>query len=120
MTAGAVKISWGTSIPGREAKSLDVFGAAVARFEELAKSGRIHSHQEYFALSGRAGGFMLATGDVEELQKIMAEPETISLNAKAETIVDDFQIDLYAGGTDQAVQEMMGSYMGALQELGYL
>jgi hypothetical protein len=120
MTAGAVRISWGSNIPGREAKSLDVFASAVARFEDLAKSGRIHSHQEYFALTGRAGGFMVASGDVEELQKILAEPETIALNSKAESIVQDFQVELYVGGTDQAVQELMGTYTGAMQEIGYL
>lgn len=120
MTAGAVRISWGSTIPGREAKSLEVFGEAVERFEGYTKAGRIHSHQEYFALTGRAGGFMLAQGDLEELQKMLSEPDTIALNSKAESIVYDFRVDLYAGGTDQAVQEMMGSYMGSLQELGYL
>jgi hypothetical protein len=120
MTAGAVKVSWGASIPGREAKGLEVFGAAVQRFEEMAKSGRIHGHREYMALTGRSGGFMLIEGQVEELQKIMSEPDTIALNAKAEAITQDFEITLYAGGTDQAVQDMMGTYMSSLQEIGYL
>jgi len=120
MTAGAITVSWGASIPGREAKALEVFGSAVARFEELAKSGRIHSHQEFFAVTGQGGGFMLVEGDLEELTKIAIEPETLALNAKAESIVADFRVQIYGGGTDQAVQEMMGTYMGALQEVGYL
>jgi hypothetical protein len=120
MAAGAIKISWGASIAGREAKSLEVFGAALERFEGMAKSGRIHSHKEYFALTGRSGGMMMIEGDVEELQKILAEPETIALNSKAEAITHDFAIQLLAGGTDQAVQDLMGTYMASMQEIGYL
>jgi hypothetical protein len=120
MATGAVVIRWGASVPGREAKGLEVFGGAVERFEQFAKAGRIHAHKEYFALTGPGGGFMIAEGEVGELQKIVAEPETIALNAKAEAIVSDFDIQLFVGGTDKAVQETMGTYMGALKEIGYL
>jgi hypothetical protein len=116
---GAIQISWKQSIPGREAKGIDVFGAAVSRFEGLAKQGRIHSHQEYFAVTGSEGGFMLVTGDLDELLRITAEPETLALNAQASAIVQDFTIQVYGGGTDQAVQELMGNYVGSLQEIGY-
>jgi hypothetical protein len=117
---GAILIRWGASIPGREAKGLEVFGKAVERFEGFAKQGRIHEHQEYFALTGTDGGFMLVRGDVEELLKIAAEPETIKLNAQAASIVQDFTIQVFGGGTDQSVQELMGTYVGGLQELGYM
>jgi hypothetical protein len=120
MTTGAVVIRWGAGIPGREAKGFEVFGAAVERFEQYAKSGRIHSHKEYMALTGRAGGFMIAEGEIGELQAMLAEPETLALNAKAEAIVNDFEIQLYLGGTDQTVQETMGIYVGALDEMGYM
>ena len=113
-------VRWGASIPGREAKGLEVFGSAIERFEQHAKSGRIHSHKEYIALTGRSGGFMLVEGDVAELQKILVEPETLALNSKAEAIVSDFEIQLYGGGSDQAVQELIGTYMTGLQEIGYM
>jgi hypothetical protein len=120
MTTGAVVIRWGAGIPGRETKGLEVFGAAVERFEQHAKAGRIHSHKEYFSLIGKAGGFMLVEGEVDSLQQILVEPETLALNAKAEAIVSDFEIQLYGGGSDQAVQELMGNYMTSLQEIGYM
>lgn len=116
---GAVVIRWGASIPGRETKGLEVFGAGVERFEQFAKTGRIHSHKEYIALNGKAGGFMLIEGEVEELQKILIEPETLALNVKAEAIVQDFEIQLYGGGTDKSVQDLMGTYLTSLSELGY-
>jgi hypothetical protein len=120
MTTGAVVIRWGAGIPGREAKGLEVFGSAIERFEELTKTGRIHGHKEYMSLTGRSGGFMIVEGDITELQKLVSEPETLALNSKAEAIVQDFEIQLYIGGTDQAIQEMVGTYAGALQEIGYM
>ena len=117
---GAIQISWKAGIPGREAKGLEVFGTAVARFEGLAKQGRIHAHQEYFAVTGTDGGFMLVTGELDELLKISVEPETLALNAQAAAIVQDFAIQIYGGGTDQSVQELMGTYVESLQQLGYM
>ena len=117
---GAIVFRWGANIPGREAKGLEVFGKAIERFETLAKEGRIHAHHEYIALTGRSGGFMIAEGDLAELQKIQLEPETLALNVQAESIVQDFELTLYGGGTDQTVQELMGTYVTSVGELGYM
>jgi hypothetical protein len=96
---GATVIRWGAGIPGREATGLDVFGGAV---------------------TGREGGFMICEGEVEELLRIAAEPETLALNAKAAAIVQDFETQVYAGGSDQAIQELIGSYITSLSEIGYM
>lgn len=117
---GAIVISWKHTIPGRETKALEVFGAAVERFEGLAKTGRIHAHHEYFAITGADGGFMLVTGELNELLAISSEPETLALNAKAAAIVNDFSIQVFAGGTDKAVQELMGNYTESMTSLGYM
>lgn len=117
---GAMVIRWGSGIPGREASGLDVFGKAVARQEELAKEGRIHSHKEFFALTGREGGFMIVEGEVEELLRLAVEPETLALNAKAAAIVQDFETQVYAGGSDQMIQELIGNYVTSLSEMGYM
>jgi hypothetical protein len=117
---GSYVARWGAVIPGREAKALEVFGKSIEHYEQLAKQGRIHSHHEYIALTGRIGGFSIIEGDLDELKKLMTEPETIALNSQAEAIVSDFEVNLYAGGSDQAVQEVMGTYVNATAEIGYL
>jgi hypothetical protein len=117
---GAIKISWGSGVPGREAKGLEVFATAVERFEGYAKQGRIHSHAEYFSITGAESGFMLVTGEVGELVKIAVEPETLKLNAQAGAIVQDFTIEVFGGGNDQSVQELMGTYATGMNELGYM
>ena len=63
---------------------------------------------------------MTVEGELDELLKISAEPETLALNAKAGAIVEDFEIQLYAGGNDRSIQELVGSYSGAMGDLGYM
>jgi hypothetical protein len=117
---GAIHITWRANVPGREATGLEVFGAALARFEGLAKEGRIDSHEEYFAVTGPEGGFMLVRGNLDELLRIAAEPETLALNAQASAIVQDFQVQIFGGGTDQAIGELMTNYSESLAAIGYL
>ena len=117
---GAVLIRWGSAIPGREAASIEVFGKALARFEDMAKQGRIHGHREFFSLTGQTNGFMILDGEVAELLKIVAEEDTIRLNGQAAAIVADFTIEVYAGGTDQDSQQLVSTFTGGLQELGFM
>lgn len=117
---GAIVISWGTPVRGREGKSLEVFGKAVAHFDALAKAGRVHGHQEFIARTGTQGGFMLVTGEYDELTKIEAEDDVLDLQIAGSAICEDFTVTLYAGGTEQATTETVGRYVKVLDELGYL
>jgi hypothetical protein len=117
---GATVIRWGATVPGRETKGLEVFAKAIEHFEGLSKKGRIHGHREYIALTGTAGGFMLVEGDTKELLAMLGEPEIMSLNSQAEAIVQDFSIQVFGGGSDQAIQELIGTYTTAVGELGYM
>ena len=120
---GAVMISWGAGVPGREAKGLEVFGKALAHYDDLAKQGRIHGHREYFALTGNVGergGFMVIDGELDELLKIQIEPDTIKLLTEADAIVSNFTVTICAGGTESAVQEQVGMFTEALSGLGYM
>ena len=117
---GALMIRWGQSIPGREAASLEVFGSVINWFESLAKGGRIHSHHEYFSVTGRFGGFAILEGELAELTKILAEEATQRINDKAGAVVQDYEIQTYFGGSDQTIQTAIANYTTTLNELGYL
>ncbi len=117
---GAVLIRWGASVPGREAMGLELFGRAVGRFDELTKQGRVHSHREFFSVTGHDGGFMMVDGDLDELMRILGEEETLRLNAQAAATVEDFEIQAFAGGSDPAVRQLMSTYTAGLADMGYL
>jgi uncharacterized protein YqgV (UPF0045/DUF77 family) len=63
---------------------------------------------------------MMVEGDLDELMKILAEQETLKLNNQASAIVSDFEIQAYAGGTDNAIQQLIGDYTASLQEVGFM
>ena len=117
---GAILIRWGASIPGREAAGLDVFGKTVVHFEGLAKSGRVHGHQEYFSITGRNGGFMMIDGELNELMKILVEDETMKLTDQASALVSDVEVQAFAGGNDQTTQQLVTDYAANLHEIGYM
>jgi hypothetical protein len=117
---GAIMIRWGTNVPGREAKGLEVFSSAINRFETLTKEGRLHGHREYVSLTGRDGGFAVLEGEVAELTKILTEEDTLRLNGQASAVVQDFEIQTFVGGTDQAIQQLVGTYTASLHDIGYL
>ena|SRR2546422_5528746 len=118
---GAIVISWGTAVRGREAKGLEVFQKALTFYDDLAKQGRIHGHREYIKLVGGGNvGLMVVDGELEELLKLQGEPETQQLLAEAGQITEDLTVEIYMGGTEQAVQTSVGMYLQALQTTGTL
>jgi hypothetical protein len=119
---GAVVISWGGAIPGREQKSLEVFTHALGHFEGLAKQGRIHGHKEYIAVTGNLGersGIMVIEGQLDELLKIQTEPEVRKLVTEGSLICQNFTVQVFAGGSDNAMQHEISTYVESAQELGY-
>jgi hypothetical protein len=78
MANGAIIITWGNPVRGREMQSLDVFGRSLAFWDEQAKEGRIHGHHEYFAVTGNSterAGTMIIEGDLNELARLMVDEQ---------------------------------------------
>ena len=120
---GALMVSWGTPVRGREAQSLGSFSKAIGYFEELAKEGRIHGHREYFCITGNSSqrsGFLIVDGELEELQKIQLEDENLRLMAEASSITESFEVTLCAGGSDQALGEMVTRFSETMSAMGYM
>ena len=117
MANGAIIISWGTPVRGREMQSLDVFGRALAYWDEQAKEGRIHGHHEYFAVTGNATerqGTMVIEGDLEELARLMIDDENTRLLAQASNIVENLDTSLCEANSDEAITR----YVGVLNDMG--
>jgi hypothetical protein len=120
---GALLVSWGNPVRGREAQSLASFSKALGYFEELSKEGRIHGHSEYFCLTGNShqrSGFMLVNGDLAELQKIQVEDRNLRLMAEASSICENFEVTLCAGGSDQAIGESVARFTETMAAMGYM
>ena len=117
MANGAIIITWGTPVRGREMQSLDVFGRSLAYWDEKAKEGRIHGHREYFAISGNAtqrAGTMVIEGDLDELGRLMVDPDNTRLLGEASMIVDNLDTQLCEANSDEAIT----NYVGVLNDMG--
>jgi hypothetical protein len=117
MANGAIIITWGTPVRGREMQSLDVFGRSLAYWDEQAKEGRIHGHHEYFAISGNAtqrAGTMVIDGDLDELARLMVAPENTRLLAEASQIVENLDTELCEANSDDAINR----YVSVLTDMG--
>lgn len=120
---GAIIITWGSNVPGREAKGLEVFGKALAHFDALAKSGRIHGHKEYLALTGNVdqlAGFMVVEGPLEELLKIQTEEATRALLIEGASITKGFTATVTSGGDEQSLTKEITLFTKTQQSLGYM
>lgn len=119
MPNGAIVISWGSSIPGREGTGLEVFGQALELSERYVKDGQISSHKEFFS-GRRTGGFQILEGDMDALRDILASDEFQDVQFKAENTTQDLNVELYMGGDDESIQDGMGRYTAALSDIGVL
>jgi hypothetical protein len=120
MATGAIIFRWGANIPGREQKGLEVFGRSLQQSEEDLKEGRIHSHKEYFNVVGEPGGCQIIEGEMESLMAMLADPDHQKLMSHAQSIVEDFTVTLCQGGSEASIQDGMGRYVEAMQEMGWM
>jgi len=117
MANGAIIITWGTPVRGREMQSLDVFGRSLAYWDEKAKEGKIHGHHEYFAISGNStqrAGTMVIEGDLDALAQLMVDADNTRLLAEASMIVDNLDTSLCEANSDEAITD----YVGVLNDMG--
>ena len=94
MANGALVIGWGSVIPGREQKSLQVFSEAIQYYARLQQQGTIESF-EPVALDYHGGdlqGFLLIRGDREKLNTLRNSEEFLSLNNRAALVVNNLGI----------------------------
>ena len=116
MANGAIIISWGTPVRGREMQSLDVFGRALGYWDEKAKEGRIHGHHEYFCLTGNVSdraGTMIVDGDLAELSRLMVDEDNMRLLGEAEQITQSFTVNLCEANSDESINR----YVNLLTEM---
>jgi hypothetical protein len=120
---GAVVISWGNLVRGREKMGLDVFSKAIAYADELAKQGKVGGHQEYLALDGDLGeraGFMIVEGELDQLRALDNDTQWRKNLFAGSSVVDGLTIQTFAGGNEESLQEQLGLGVEVETELGLI
>lgn len=117
---GALVISWGRPIPGREREAMESFATAQQHWEDLEKSNEIISHRPYFGGLRGATGFAILEGEIERLQGVQRSDRFRKVLAHANMCVEDMHVDLVYGGSEAAVQAQMQLFADTLTDMGYL
>jgi hypothetical protein len=115
---GAILITWGPLIPGREELAWTVMGNAWEYFKRLHKEGRITGFRVWGGITGTLGAMALIEGEMDQLFKVHVEDETLKFLGAAEAVVRDFEVKMYAGGSEDFLLKSYELSMDALGALG--
>ena len=109
---------WGASVPGREAKSLEVFMEFLGYWGKQAAEGRCSEPEAFFAADG-SGGMAIVRGRSDALMEIATSDEALKLVEKGQFICEGLKTEWYFTG-DEEVQRLTGMFVETGQELGYM
>lgn len=111
-------LRWTAPVRGREAKTVEV-GASVYHWaEEMVAAGRATGHREYAALTGRPGGLVVVDGTVEGVSGILTDRVFEHLIRRLDAVVEDLDIQMYLGGSDETTDDAKDDFLAVLDELG--
>ena len=116
---GALVSTWGAPIPGREAKSLEVFMEFLQYWGKQAAEGKVSEPETYFTADG-SGGLALVRGKTDVLSELWLSDESLKLLGRAQLIVQDLKVHLYVGGTDEEIQRGTSEFVEVAREMGYM
>ena len=102
MAKGALFVGWGSPVPGREQKALQVFAEAVAYYGRLQQAGDIDGFEPFLLQphGGDLSGFLLVKGDLPKLAGLLVADEFVRLNGRSQLVVTNFGVVLAHTGED--------------------
>ena len=106
-------ISWGSGVPGREERGLEVFNEAIGIAGRMQQEGRIEKFDVVlFQPNGYLNGYMQLHGSAEQIAAVHEDEEFQRNTVDAELIVNDLRhID---GVTNDEVARQISMYQEAL------
>jgi len=118
---GALMISFGAVVPGRERLAVDLF-VEVGRFlGRLLDSGVVATFRPYFFADGQVGdvsGFFLLEGDREELDALRRDEEFVALLLRAGAATANVRVHTLLAGSDAG--RLVNLYREVQADLGFL
>jgi hypothetical protein len=105
-------IGWGTPIPGREQRALEVFNETVGLYGRMQQDGRIESFDvTLLTANASLNGYMELHGNSAQMAALHDDEEFMRVIADASMIVADLNvIDGYA---NEGVARQMGIFAEA-------
>lgn len=109
MKHAAMFIGWDRPVPGKEAKSLELFAVANKYFEAQKQNGTVESYEPILlgAHSGDLNGFMLIRGTPDNLASIRRDEEFLKIVTRSNILLEGFGVvDAYRGDSLDKIMEL--------------
>ena len=106
-------ISWGTPVPGREERGLEVFNDAIGICGRMQQEGRIEKFDVVlFRPNGDLNGYIQIHGSAEQLNAVREDEEFQRNTADASLVVNNLRhVD---GATNEEVARQMATYQESI------
>jgi hypothetical protein len=110
-------ISWGTPVPGREERSIEIFNDALGYYGRLQQEARIERF-DVVLLGANAGtnGYMQLHGTHAQLDAVLEDDDFRDIIAAAALVVSS--LDLVEGVTNAAIANEMERYRAQVERVG--
>ncbi|MDW5598222.1 hypothetical protein VSS74_27945 [Conexibacter stalactiti] len=109
-------VTWGRTVPGREARALEVFNDAVAYYTGLREEGRIERFDLVILTpNGTEGGMMLLHGSHTQLDAVKEDDRFERIMVDAGMVVENLR--LLDGYVNEGIAEPMGRFQDAIAHL---
>jgi hypothetical protein len=107
-----VFIGWGTPIPGREERALEVFNETVGLYGRMQQDGRIESFDVTLLRANSAlSGYMELHGSAAQTAALRDDEEFMRVIVAASMVVAD--LNVIDGFANEGVARQMGIYAEA-------
>jgi hypothetical protein len=100
---GALMLSFGAVLPGRERLAVDTFVEVGRYLGRLLDTGVVSSFRPYFFADGAMGdvsGFFLLEGDREQLDALRRDEEFVTLTLRAGAATANVRVHTLLAGSD--------------------
>ena len=109
-------ISWGSVVPGREERGLEVFNESMGVYGRMQQDGRIESFDAALMMpNGGIDGYIQLHGSADQLAAVQQDDEFRRTMMDADLIVEN--LILAQGMTNEGVAEGMAMYQEAISKV---
>ena len=114
----ALFIRWGATAPGREKKSVELFGESLIFLTRMVEEGSVASVEPFFLQphGGDLEGFFVVRGDRDELHKMRSSDGFQRLQVRAQAVVQNFGV--IEAITGEQLNKHMAWFTEAAREMG--
>jgi hypothetical protein len=111
---GALVVSWGPAIPGRERRMLEVLRQVLRYADGLVADGTVTEALFFVAKTGPNRDTLMLRGDLETLAALLASDELEAHRQDGMLVVQDVELALWAGGDPRGVSDGIAEHAAKL------